>query len=62
MTPDQERWAEALAIEKMHGDQAPMWIAERLGGLALAGEYAGVERMMEIAAKLDELRAMRNGY
>ena len=56
LTPDQERWAEALAIEKMHGERAPMWIAERLGALALEGNYAGIERMMEIAERLDQLR------
>lgn len=56
MTPDQERWAEALAIERLHGDRAPVWIAERIGALALAGDAAGVERFREIAARLDQLR------
>ena len=30
MTPDQFRWAEALALEKLHGDAAPhygCWLA-----------------------------------
>lgn len=56
MTPDQERWAEALAIERLHGDRAPVWIAERIGALALAGDAAGVERFRQIAKRLDELR------
>lgn len=56
MTPDQERWAEALAIERLHGDRAPVWIAERIGELALAGDAAGVERFRQIAERLDELR------
>lgn len=30
LTPEQERWAEALAILKQHGDDAPIFIAERI--------------------------------
>ena len=56
MAPDQERWAEALAIERIHGDRAPLWVAERIGALALAGDVAGVERFNQIAKRLDELR------
>lgn len=55
MTPDQERYAEALTIERMHGADAPRWIAERIGSLALAGDEAGVLRFVEIARRLDEL-------
>ncbi|WP_454278178.1 DUF6961 family protein [Sphingomonas sp. Marseille-Q8236] len=56
MNPDQERHAEALAIERLHGPDAPRWIAERIGVLALAGDDAGVARFQEIAIKLDQLR------
>lgn len=49
MTQDQERWAEALAIERQHGENAPRFIAERIGALALAGDMEGVERWKEIA-------------
>lgn len=55
MTPDHQRWSEALAIERQHGTDACRWVAERIGALALAGDQAGVERFKEIAAKLDEL-------
>jgi hypothetical protein len=55
MKPDQERWAEALAIERLHGDRAPVWIAERIGTLALAGDAAGVERFRQIAQHLEQL-------
>lgn len=55
MTPDQERWAEAVAIERQHGAMAPMWIAERIGALALADDFAGVARFREIAAKYEQL-------
>jgi hypothetical protein len=57
MTPDEERWAEALAIERQHGAMAPVWIAERVGALALAGDLAGVARFREIAAKYEQLLA-----
>lgn len=57
ITPEQERWAEALAVHRRHGAQAPLFVAERLGALALAEEYAGVERWMQIAQRVDALRA-----
>ena len=56
MTPNQERWAEALSVEEIHGDTAPAFIAERIGALALQGDEAGVERWRQIAARLDQLR------
>ena len=56
MSPDQERWAEALAIEKLRGERAPVWVAGRIGALALAGDQPGVTRFREIAARLDQLR------
>ena len=49
------RLAEALAIEKLHGNDAPRWIAERIGALALAGDADGVARFQAIAARIDEL-------
>jgi hypothetical protein len=57
MTPDQERWAEALAIQRMHGGDAPRWIAERIGFLASAGDEAGVLRFRDLATRLDQLLA-----
>ena len=56
MTPDEERWAEALAIERQHGADARYFIAKRLGELALAGDTAGATRLQAIAARLDQLR------
>lgn len=62
MTRDQERWAEAIAIEKLHGERAPVWVAERIGTLALAGDGEGVVRFKEIAARLETMRHnSRNG-
>lgn len=34
MTPDQERWAEALTIERIHGDGAVEWVVARITDLA----------------------------
>lgn len=56
MPTDRERWAEALAIEKWKGEGAPLYVAERIGALALAGDEAGVARFKEIAAVMDRLR------
>ena len=55
MTPQVERIAEALAIERQHGEKAPLFIAERIAALALAGDLAGVERLRAIALQLDRL-------
>lgn len=57
---DRMRWAEALAIERLHGDAAPRWVAERIGALALAGDADGVERFREIARRMERLLVARN--
>ena len=55
VTPDQERWAEALKVEEIHGDSALIYVADRIGALALEGDLEGVERWQQIAARLDRL-------
>jgi hypothetical protein len=55
LTPDQERWAEAAEVLRLHGDKAPLFVAERVGALALAGEVPGVDRWRKIAARMDQL-------
>lgn len=55
MTPQRERMAEALAIQKLRGDAAHAWIAARISALALAGDAAGVERFRAIAAEYEKL-------
>ncbi len=52
---DRMRWAEALAIERLHGDDAPRWIAERIGALALAGDADGIERFKGIARRMERM-------
>ncbi|OWK27979.1 DUF6961 family protein [Sphingomonas mucosissima] len=56
MTPEQERWAEALAIERMYGTEAAAWVANRIRALSVAGERAGVVRFQQIAMRLHQLR------
>jgi hypothetical protein len=55
VTPAQERLAEALAIQKLYGNDGPLWIAGRIGALAAAGDEAGVERFLAIAAQYETL-------
>jgi hypothetical protein len=56
MDRDHERWAEALLIERQHGDRASEFIAERVTTLALAGNMKGVARWKAIATCYDQLR------
>lgn len=56
MTLEQERWAEALAIDRQFGECAPVHVAERIAALALQDDEEGVNRWVQIAARLDQLR------
>lgn len=55
MIPDQERWAEALAVQRVYGDKAAAHVAERIGALAVSGDQDGIDRWIEIARRLDQL-------
>ena len=55
MTPERERWAEAIAVQRMYGDLAAAHVAERIGALALVGDQDGIDRWMAIARRLDQL-------
>lgn len=59
MTEEEHLWGCALAIERLHGADAPLHIAERIGALALAGDLADVTRWQSIAACLAELQQQR---
>jgi hypothetical protein len=54
LTEDDWRLAEALAIRKQHGDAAELHIARRIGELAAAGDWEGVDRWKAIATALHE--------
>lgn len=63
LTEERHLWACAAAIEKLHGVRAPVFIAERIGALAIVGDAAGIERWQAIAARLfrlaPQLRSVR---
>ena len=52
---DRELWACAVQVESQHGNHAPVFVAERIGALALACDVAGVAIWKEIARRLDQL-------
>jgi hypothetical protein len=54
MTPEQERWAEALAVIEMHGEAAEAFVSERVA--ALATDPAGIARWQEIGRRVAQLR------
>jgi hypothetical protein len=49
--------AEALAIERLHGERAKAWVAERIVALREAGDSKGVERFSTLAARLEQLQS-----
>lgn len=55
ITADRELWACALLVEREQGDHAAVYIAERIGALAMAGDAAGVARWKAIAERLSLL-------
>ena len=57
LSHEQHLWACALAVERQHGARAPIFVAERIGALALAlaGDAAGIERWKAIAAHMERL-------
>lgn len=55
LSHEQHLWACALAVERHHGARAPVFVAGRIGALALASDAAGVERWQAIAARMAKL-------
>lgn len=55
LSDEQHLWACAVAIERQHGARAPVFVAERIGALALAGDAKGVDRWTAIAARMARL-------
>jgi len=53
---DRELWACALQVERQHGDNAPRFVAERIGALVVAGDREGIATWKGIARRLDQLR------
>lgn len=42
-------------VLRQHGGRARVFVAERIGALALAGDMAGIQRWKELAFKLQQL-------
>ncbi len=59
MLTNWELWAVADATLKAHGDQAPIFVATRIGALTLAGDAHGVLAWQEIARRMVKLSAVR---
>lgn len=53
---DWELWACASTVLQQHGDQAPLFVAERIGALALEGKAEGVAAWQEIAVRIDTIQ------
>jgi hypothetical protein len=61
LTPEQELWAVALHAQRRHGENAPFYVAERIGALVSAGDVDGVNVWRAIAVLLERLRAGEHG-
>lgn len=53
--PDWELWACASTVLRQHGELTPMFVAERIGALALAGDVAGIATWKAIAARIQQI-------
>jgi ribosomal protein L18E len=56
VTDEQHLWSCALEVERQHGDRAALFVAARIGALALEADESGVRRWKDIAARLSQLR------
>lgn len=56
MSWDEELWGVALAVTRMHGDRAALFVSARIGALALEGDAAGVTTWKRVASNLDQLQ------
>lgn len=58
MLTDWELWACAHQVCEQHGEQAPVFIAERIGACALAADAAGVATWKAIADRFHHLAGL----
>jgi hypothetical protein len=52
---DWELWSAANMVLKQHGERTPIFVAERIGALALEGDMDGVETWKAIARRIVDL-------
>lgn len=55
MLSEWELWSCANQVLKIHGDKSPVYIAEQIGALAIAGDHERIETWKAIARRLTEL-------
>ena len=55
MLTEWEIWAVADATLKLHGEKAPLFVAERIGVLAAQGDAEGVAAWRAIARRMTAL-------
>lgn len=55
MLSEWELWACANQVLKTQGDKAAVYVAERIGALALAGDAQGIKTWQAIARRIAEL-------
>ena len=55
MLTDWELWAVASTVLDQHGEGAPLFVATRIGALALEGGEAGVVSWKEVARRVSML-------
>lgn len=61
LSPERHIWACAARVENIHGADAPIFVAERIGALALAGDLDGVAMWKAIAARVEALNRCQSG-
>jgi hypothetical protein len=61
MLSEWELWAVANETLRQHGEQAPVFVAERIGALVLAGDAAGVATWKAVAAHIISLTGRAEG-
>ncbi len=55
MLSEWQLWACVHQVLQTHGDKAPLYVAEQIGALALAGDEAGIRTWQAIAERIVQL-------
>lgn len=55
MAAEQDRWIEAIAVHTIYGLEAQPHLTERMDAFALVGDTAGIEWLMEISVRVDQI-------
>lgn len=55
LTREKELWALALHVERLHGADGPLYIAEKIGEAVLEGDQVGIDLWKAVAARFSKL-------